>query len=311
MPSRGTLLAAVLVCAIAVPYFQDTSGGGFEPIRAWWSSFFIDADDGASSTPQGNAEYPTYPVHGTTTQGYPQTKPWVAPNLPIERSNPGPQFQSLAQILRFDVSPEWVTTTWPLVSTSGREEQLSGMRLPLVSGMREQDIAGSLTYWFNPQRQCDRIDLSGTTGDPAELVALLTQGYGLRVEPAPGGMLLVGRDQSNTPRSVLRVRPGKLVRQDQPHQRYGIELELQRPGSQLAISRGFRERLHLEGVRGAGLELTTKPAAIPTEPSSAATAPPLQPSARDLPANQGANPSEGPVPARRRPATEFLTPHSR
>jgi hypothetical protein len=311
MPNRGTLLAAVLVCAVVIPYLQDSSGGGLDPVRAWWSSFFVDSDEGHSSHPAVRAEQPTYPVYTTTNQGAPGSKPWMAPRGSMERSSPGPQFQSLAQILRFDVSPEWVTNTWPLVSTSVREDQLSGMRLPLVSGIREQDIAGSLTYWFNPQRQCDRIDLSGSTGDPGELIALVTQGYGLKVEPAPGGMLLLGRDPSNHPRSVLRVRPGKLVRQDQPHLRYAIELELQRPGSQMALSRGLRERMHLEGIRAEGLGIDAKPTSTAPDRSGNPPAASLQPLEKDLTVSPSPAPNGPPSPPRRRPATEFLLPHSR
>lgn len=322
MPSRGTLLVAVIACAIAIPYLQDPSGGGFAPVREreWWGSLFTEVDEDFPPNTSGRETFPV--AQAVPPSGYPQTAPWM-PRIPppaaaTATSMPAPQFQSLAQIFRFDVSPEWVTSTWPLVSTRVREDDLSGMRLPLVSGMRAQDIAGALTYWFNPQRQCDRIDFWGTAGDSTELVALLTQGYGLKVEPAAGGMFLVGRDPGGQPRSALRIRPGRIVRSDQPHHKNEVELELQRPGSQRGVSRLFRERLFVEGVRADGFELTSatdsgseaNPQASNQEALKKAT-----PKASDNPLSQpppavvpSATPNE---PLHRRPDTEFLIPRSR
>ncbi len=333
MPNRATLLAAVIVCAIAIPYLSDSEGPGLSPVRQWWGSFFTTAPDDNTypSEPWGanvRSEAPSDFVTGAPSANLPASRPSSnsrpvshSPLPPYERTVHGPEFQSLSQILRFDVSPEWVTTTWPLVSTSVRAGDLAGMRLPLVSGTRLVDVAGSLTYWFNPQRQCERIDLAGSTGDTSELVGLLTQGYGLRGEPSPGGMLFVGRDTSGKPGSVLRIRPSQLLRQDQPHRRYAIELELQRPGSTVGISRALRERLHIDGIHVSGLELDSKQMPAGSEQSVTKEEPIgaglKQGNTGEAPQDASAPPLEAPAtpapsgPRRRRPDTEFLLPHSR
>ena len=56
---------------------------------------------------------------------------------------------TLAEVLRFDVTVEWVMQRWPRVSTGLPYLQLQGYRVPLVSGTSLRDVAGSLTYYFN------------------------------------------------------------------------------------------------------------------------------------------------------------------
>ena len=84
---------------------------------------------------------------------------------------------SLAEVLRFDVTVEWVLQRWPRVTTGLPQLQLQGYRVPLVSGTQISDVAGSLTYYFNARQQVQRITLRGTTGDPSALVNLLASRY--------------------------------------------------------------------------------------------------------------------------------------
>ena len=79
----------------------------------------------------------------------------------------------LDEVLRFDVTVDWITRHWPRVSTGLPQVQLQGYRVPLVTGTKLSDVAGSLTYYFDSRQQAQRITLRGTTGDPRALVALL------------------------------------------------------------------------------------------------------------------------------------------
>ncbi len=59
-------------------------------------------------------------------------------------------------------------------------EDLHGMRVALISGLRMDDVAGSLTYYFNASQKCARITFTGTTGDPSRIVQLLASRYDFR-----------------------------------------------------------------------------------------------------------------------------------
>ena len=73
--------------------------------------------------------------------------------------------QPLAAVFRCDITPPWVMSQWSRVSTGLAELDLHGYRVALISGTREGDLAGSLTYYFNIQQRLQRITFQGSTGD--------------------------------------------------------------------------------------------------------------------------------------------------
>ena len=118
---------------------------------------------------------------------------------------------SLAEVLRFDVTVDWVMQRWPRVSTGLPYLQLQGYRVPLVTGTGVADLAGSLTYYFNAQQQVQRITFRGTTGDPSALVALLAGRYHFarRLTNDPGVVLYEAVDSSNQPAGSLKIRSAR------------------------------------------------------------------------------------------------------
>ena len=60
------------------------------------------------------------------------------------------------------------------------DKDLQGYRVPLVTGTQEDDLAGSLTYYFTKNQHCRRITFQGTTGDARRLVALLSARFGMQ-----------------------------------------------------------------------------------------------------------------------------------
>ena len=141
-----------------------------------------------------------------------------------------PATYQLADVLRFDVTTGWIMSRWPRVSASLAELDLQGYRVPLVTGTRADDVAGSLTYYFDKQQRVARITLDGATGDPRKLVALVTGRFGLERQLTDDpGLILYEKRYSGQPESQLKIRPARIVRADSPYSRYEVELAVKRP----------------------------------------------------------------------------------
>jgi hypothetical protein len=138
---------------------------------------------------------------------------------------------SLAEVLRFDVSVEWILQRWPRVSTGLPYLQMQGYRVPLVTGTSLTDLAGSLTYYFNAHQQAVRIAFRGTTGDPRVLVGLLTSRhhFARRLTNDPGVVMFEAVDASNQPIGSLKIRSAQVIKVDQPYSRFEIDLAMDRP----------------------------------------------------------------------------------
>ena len=121
----------------------------------------------------------------------------------IVRPQLSPAENELTDVLRFDISPGWVMQRWPRVTTVA-QSTLAGLRVPLVTGTQIDDLAGSLTYYFDRTDQVQRISFQGLTGDDRKLVEIVTSGYGMQPEPALGGGMYVARWNA-MPTSALRV----------------------------------------------------------------------------------------------------------
>ena len=141
----------------------------------------------------------------------------------------------LEEVFRFDVRPAWVTSRWSRVSTVLSERQLQGLRVPLVTGTDLDDLAGSLTFYFDHQRQLRRLAFSGRTGEPRRLVALLTERFGFQTVPDLGAGLYLVR-WNGIPMSALRVAHAPVIRSADPLSHFEIELEINRPDTGYRLS---------------------------------------------------------------------------
>jgi hypothetical protein len=147
----------------------------------------------------------------------------------------GPPVAQLGEVLRFDVTPQWVTARWPRVTASLAETGLEGMRVPVVTGTSVADLAGSLTYYFDRYQQLQRLSFEGYTGDERKLVSLVTQYYGLQPEPTLDAGMYVAR-WNGQPSSLLRVVRAPIMTHDSPHSQLHVLLELNRPGMEFGLS---------------------------------------------------------------------------
>jgi hypothetical protein len=170
------------------------------------------------------------------------------------------QFTSVAQVLRFDVTKEWVYRNWDRKSTGPTDVGLFSIRVPLVMASRMNGLAGALTYYFNSQGQVEHISFRGRTADSTELVRLLTTTYGFqRVESPTGEQVYQVRSGSQV-QSELRTRPESILYSNSPSQSISVELELARPGSKRTLPprpTGFA----MPQVAGAPAVAPTPPAA--------------------------------------------------
>ncbi|HBE69908.1 MAG TPA: hypothetical protein DDW52_17315 [Planctomycetaceae bacterium] len=231
-PYTGILL---LASALGGPYFLfETETGRFVRHIAVPS-----ATSSVDAPPEGHLTS----VGGSASGASPEF-PWqntpAAPETNILNAKPdtfpAPPIVSLPEALRFDVTPAWVTSRFPRVSTIAGEPQLDAMRVPLVTGTSPGDMAGTLTYYFDAYQRLQRISLQSVTGDPNRFVSELQQAYKLEQQPSLGGALYL-MSWNGKATSVLRISPAAIIRSDSPYSRFEVFLELNQPGLQFGLSR--------------------------------------------------------------------------
>jgi len=184
----------------------------------WWSHQTDPAQ--ASLDPALPHSLPAGPAGDSTRQVGPATA--AHPRIPV---------MDLGEVLRFDISPDWIMKTWPRVSSGLAQLQLHGYRVSLLTGTRPDDLAGALTYYFDSHQRLQRITFHGTTGDARKLiyflgarfgfVRLLTNDPGLVAYHVPGP-----RGQSA---GYLHIRPAGVVRSTHPHTHFRVTFDIERP----------------------------------------------------------------------------------
>ena len=196
----------MLAGAVGAPYLVSTGVGKLtstEPDAAQASLAPNDADPAASALDSTNV---------SSSAGAP------APTVPME------------EVFRFDHTTGWVLAHWPRVSAGLAELDLQGYRVPLVTGGQPDDLAGSLTYYFNKRQRVQRITFFGSTGDARRLVSLLALRHGfVREIGADPSLFLYRVREYRKVISELRIKPGSVVRADSPYTRFDVALLIERP----------------------------------------------------------------------------------
>lgn len=147
----------------------------------------------------------------------------------------GAPIQDIREVLRFDITPRWVIDRFARVSTVLSDLNLEGLRVPIVTGTRADDLAGTLTYYFDRADQLQRVTVHGFTGQPEPMVNLLTQHYGLSHTPSLEAGVYTKRWNA-VPVHFLRLTHAPVVYSDAVHQKYTIFLELNQPNLAYGIS---------------------------------------------------------------------------
>jgi hypothetical protein len=119
---------------------------------------------------------------------------------------------------------------WPNVSTIPINSLGQGYRVPLVTGVREDDLAGSLTYYFGTDRRVQRITFEGTTGNADRLIAVVAQPHGFtRRSTTDPGLFLYQQTSGGKTVGELKIRSADVMRTAAPHRRFLVSLVLTRP----------------------------------------------------------------------------------
>jgi hypothetical protein len=117
---------------------------------------------------------------------------------------------AIEQIFRFDVTPRSVLARWPRASTVAGEPDELGMRMAVVTGTRPDDIAGSLTYYFDPHHRVQRITFEGLTRDPRRLLTTVVTPYALKSQPTTDAAHYIAGDPSEPTSEVIVSHPAML-----------------------------------------------------------------------------------------------------
>jgi hypothetical protein len=212
----------VLCAAVGIPYFStewNKSGQWFSGRSGTETPAATDGTAAANSTGMGSLAAPNSPVFDS-----------LSPSAANAVS--APPVVDLAEALRFEVTSAWVLGRWPRVTAGLPDEDLQGYRVALVTGTREDDLAGSLTYYFNKHQRCRRITFQGTTGDARKLIAYLTQRYGFKQQTSNDPNLFLYQIRWNgSPLSELHIRPSRVIRADSPLARFEVLLAMNDPGA--------------------------------------------------------------------------------
>jgi len=225
---KHLILIGTLSAAVGVPYLTSKTGSISETFNSLRGEGATAADP--ASLPLGEGYQSIYqPPPGISSQG---------PLGPMDLAVEGPPAVDIAEVFRFDVGMDWLISRWPHVTTRLADTELQGYRVPLVTGVREDDIAGSLTYYFDESQQVRRITFEGSTGDATRLVQLVTSRFQLDRETDKDAGLFAYRDRwSGDVVSYLHVRPAAVVRADDPHRRFHVSLSLKQEGGSSFFSR--------------------------------------------------------------------------
>lgn len=258
---RRVATLAMLATAAGGPYVASETqwgrGAAAQVASLLSGDSQADADDSGSET-SGNgthAHRQTESLWQADPQQY-RYDPALASKLgglPADAENRpslvGAEISDLREVLRFDITPEWVAQRFSRVSTVLADLKLKGLRVPIVTGTRADDMAGALTYYFDHSGELQRLTIHGFTGDPSRLIDTMTQHYGLQRERALEAGVLTRR-WNGEPIHFLRLTHAPVIYSDAVHQKYTVFLELNQPNLPYGISQEARSIVQADHSTG-------------------------------------------------------------
>lgn len=222
MLRRPLLLAGGLAAALAVPYLM-LGDGPVRGVRERAKGLF--ASSPAGDDPLAGLDSAAIDAGAATAQ---------------QASAIRPHGPSIEEAFRFDVTPAWVASRWQRVTTVLGEPEQLGMRVALVSGTRPDDVAGSLTYYFDAHHRLQRLTFAGTTGDARRLLLCVVTPHGLKSQPTTGAAHYIAGDPQK-PTSQVQVRHMPVLDASAPA-RVEVAIDLQRSDVEGWSKRQARER---------------------------------------------------------------------
>lgn len=232
MPRTSSFVMMMLAGAL-LPYVISNQSVLRDAVT---SPFKSDAAEQPKSVPSGTAPAAA-PANFAVNGGQPQAAQSGAGKSAVpatmvsqSRSTPAEPFVPLEQALRWEITPAWILAQWPRVTTHLAELEMQGYRVTLVTGTAQTDLAGSLTYYFDPTQRLKKIIFHGTTGDAKRLVqfALGHHGFERRLTNDPS-VYLYQVEYDGQALSELRIKTASIVRSSSAYSRFEVALTMNRP----------------------------------------------------------------------------------
>lgn len=246
-PLTTALLAAT---AVAVPYVASETNVG----RRVTDSITSVANTVSPPTPidnwngdPANAHYQTEALWDNELG--PRDLNLVSQSNGAAQSLAGGPVHDLRDVLRFDISPAWVSKHFSRVSTVLADLRLDGLRVPLVTGTKPDDIAGTVTYYFDHGGKLQRVSLHGFTGDPQRIINTMHQHYHMKPEPSLDAGISVVR-WNGVPSGLLKVTRAPVMYADATHQKYTLFLELNQPDAAYGLSPAAQQIIEADRSNG-------------------------------------------------------------
>jgi hypothetical protein len=286
MISRAVSAPLLLAASVGVPYVASNTMEWTQQLRSGPAPVTAPATappaEAAATQPAATATPPVALPAAAPPLTFPPPQGPGANLFPTAAPLEGMPTHSIADVLRFDVSRDWVYQQWPRKSTALAELDLYGVRVPLVTGTQLHDLAGSLTYYFGLDGRVKRLTFTGRTGDTTQLAAIAHQRFGLQAlaTPIAGEQLLQYRNGDDVI-SELRTRPAPVLWASTPHDSFAVELVLQDP----ATAKPLPPRI----------DLPAEVAGTPSQPATAFGSPAAAPAPSAAPATNAAAPPPPPA----------------
>lgn len=228
MSMRPLALAGVLGAAVGGPYVISQAPDKWD--GAWGPSPQPAQQQAASEAAYEPDPLKFEPPTITTPTG-PGSKVYASP-----ASLTGPPGMTLADLLNWNVTKNWVYSHWDRKSTGLSDPELFGVRAPIVTGNGMTDVAGAVSYYFDAAGALQRIRLRGRTADTSRLVYLAASAFGMQPQPsaAPGEQLFQARDGKRLT-GELRTRPEGVLWGTSPHESFDVHFEAVRPDGRYAV----------------------------------------------------------------------------
>jgi hypothetical protein len=220
------MFSGVMMSAVVIPYVMSTGGEWYTAAKNKVASMTASSPK-EGSTPNAETALAAYGSNESGQQGH----SLAAAHLPRANQVPVEGYGTvhLGEVINFNATPSWVMARWPRVTVGLAETELQGYRVALVSGTAQDDIAGSLTYYFDNEQRVSIIHFRGSTGDPRKLVALVMSQYEMLPQATGDPRLqLYQRKWNGKPVSELQIHTADVLRADEPYSRFSLEMAIKR-----------------------------------------------------------------------------------
>lgn len=228
---RQVATAGVIAAAVGGPYVATETDLGKSLTGAINTSMSSSGELLADGSQAANPHYATEQLWDRKLSAR-DLENFAHPNPQSLSGGPVADFRD---VLRFDITPAWVSQRYSRVTTVLSELRLEGLRVPIVTGTKPDDIAGSITYYFRHDQSLQRVVLHGFTGDPNRLISLMTQHYGMSPQPTlDTGVYTI--NWNGGPTSVLKVTRAPVMYADATRSQHTVFLELNQPHLEYGLS---------------------------------------------------------------------------